>query len=244
MIRRLVGHSFRHRLITDRVVMLQPRAPTPLAAILSLVPPPVLARLVAMLTRSMRRRHPQLISAFARLDPAVMHVELVDVPRRFVIAFGGGRMDLRMLRAADPLPANATIRGSLAALVDLLEGRIDGDTLFFTRQIEITGSTAVIVAVRNTLDREEIIMRDEIAALFGPLERPARRIARRVDRVAGRVRSQLAATHAQLHAMDVAPQHSAAEFDALREEVKALSARLARLDVRQMRAAATTAPTS
>ncbi len=88
------------------------------------------------------------------------------------------------------------------ALIDLLEGRIDGDAMFFSREIEITGSTAVIVAVRNTLDREEIVITDEIAAMFGPLERPARRIALRVDTAIGRARARIATIHARLHEAD------------------------------------------
>ncbi len=227
-------HRFGHRLITDRVVMLHPRAPTPLVAMASLVPPAILARMVAVLSRSIRRRHPDLIHAFARLEPAVVHVELVDLPMRFAIAFGCGRMDLRLLRGTATAPPDATIRGGLDALIDLLEGRIDGDTLFFARKLQITGSTAVIVAVRNTLDREEISVRDEIAASFGPLQTPARGIARRVDLLAG----HLAAAHARLHAHDAVPDSNVAELDALRAEVKAMGTRIAKLDVRQLRGAA------
>ena len=145
------------------------------AATLSLIPSPVLARLTILLNRAMRRRHPKLVANFARLDPAVVHVFPNDLPHRFAIEFGGGKMDVRVLRDDAPKPPDAEIRGNLMALIDLLEGRIDGDAMFFSREIEITGSTAVIVAVRNTLDREEIVITDEIAAMFGPLERPARR---------------------------------------------------------------------
>jgi uncharacterized protein YceH (UPF0502 family) len=102
----------------------------------------------------------------------------------------------------------------------------------------------VIVAVRNTLDREEIVIRDEIASLFGPLERPARRIARRVDFAVGRARARVAAMHGRLHEGDAHERDLAAEFEALRAEVKALKTRLAKLDVRQLRSdvAATGAP--
>jgi O2-independent ubiquinone biosynthesis accessory factor UbiT len=119
--------------------------------------------------------------------------------------------------------------------------KIDSDALFFTRDIEITGSTAVTVAVRNTLDREEIVMRDEIAALFGPFERPARRIGRHLDRIVGLARTQVATLHAKLHEADAPPRDLAAECDALQAEVKALKTRLAKLDVRQMRTADTAA---
>ncbi len=209
---------------------------SPAASALSLVPEPVLARFVALLMRGMRRRHPKLVAAFVRLDPAVVHVAPFDLSHRFSIVFGGGRMDVCVLSAADTRRADATIRGNLAALIDLLEGRIDGDSMFFTRDIEISGSTAVIVAVRNTLDREEILMRDEVAALFGPLERPARRLARRLQGTIRGARDRAAAMHASLHAHDAPVRDIAAECDGLRAEVKALKTRLAKLDVRQLRA--------
>jgi predicted lipid carrier protein YhbT len=218
----------------------------PLAsAALSMVPSPVLARMVGLLTRIMRRRHPHLVENFSRLDHAIIHIEPTDLPHRFEIEFGAGQMDVRVLTDDDPPPPDARIRGSLAALIALLEGKIDSDAMFFTRDIEITGSTAVSVAVRNTLDREEIVMRDEIAALFGPFERPARRIGRRLDRVIGLVGTQIATLHAKLHEANGPSRDLGAECDALRAEVKALKTRLAKMDVRQMRTtdtAATGAP--
>jgi predicted lipid carrier protein YhbT len=214
------------------------------AATLSLIPSPVLARLTVLLNKAMRRRHPRLVANFARLDPAVVHVFPSDLPHRFAIEFGGGKMDVRVLRDDGPKPPDAEIRGNLMALIDLLEGRIDGDAMFFSREIEITGSTAVIVAVRNTLDREEILITDEIAAIFGPLERPARRIALRVDTAITRARARIATIHARLHEAEGPARDLGAETDALRAEVKALKIRLAKLDVRQMRtdSAATGAP--
>jgi predicted lipid carrier protein YhbT len=214
----------------------------PLAsAALSMVPSPVLARMVGLLTRIMRRRHPHLVENFSRLDHAIIHIEPTDLPHRFEIEFGAGQMDVRVLTDDDPPPPDARIRGSLAALIALLEGKIDSDAMFFTRDIEITGSTAVSVAVRNTLDREEIVMRDEIAALFGPFERPARRIGRRLDRVIGLAHAQVATLHAKLHEADGPSRDLGAECDALRAEVKALKTRLAKMDVRQMRTADTAA---
>ena len=221
------------------------RSTAPLAAAaISLVPAPVLARLVSLLMHGMRRRHPKLVSNFGRPDPAVVHVTPTDLRHRFAIEFGGGRMDVRVLPGADASPADAAIRGSLTTLIDLLEGRIDGDSMFFSRDIEITGSTTVIVALRNTLDREEILLRDDIAALFGPLERPARRAARLFGTALGHAHTRVAAIHAGLHAAEAPGRDLAAEHDALHAEVKALKTRLARLDVRQKRTniAATGAP--
>lgn len=216
--------------------MYKPLPTLPYSGALSLVPAPILSRLVPRLTRSMRRRHPRLVAAFSKLDPAVIHIEPHSMRHRFAIAFGGGRMGLSLLPVGDRSRADAIIRGNLTTLIDLLEGRIDGDSMFFARDIEITGDTAVAVAVRNTLDREEIVLRDEIAAMFGPMERPVRRIARRFKRMTDGTRTRIGALHTGLHAAEAPPRDIGAECDALRADVAVLRTQLAKFDVRQLRA--------
>ena len=221
-----------------------PSAPVAAAA-MSVIPAPLLARLVSLMMRSMRRRHPKLFDNFGKLDPAVIHVEATDLPHRIAIDYGRGRMEVRVLLDERGPPPDAKVKASLMTLVDLLEGRIDGDSMFFTRGLEVTGSTTVIVAVRNTLDREEVDIRDEIAAAFGPFEKPARRIGRAIEHGVARARARLVEFHAGLHAEQAGQRDLAAECDALRAEVKALKLRIAKLDVRQSKradAAATGAP--
>ena len=52
----------------------------------------------------------------------------------------------------------------------LLEARVDGDALFFTRELTVSGDTAAVVTLRNILDRETISVLDEASSLFGPLQ--------------------------------------------------------------------------
>jgi len=180
----------------------------------------------------MRRRHPKLFENFGRLDPAVIHVEATDLPQRIAIAYGNGRLDVRVLLDERGPPPDARVKASLVTLVDLLEGRIDGDSMFFTRGLEVTGSTTVIVAVRNTLDREEIHLRDEIAALFGPFEKPARRVGRAVETALDRLRAHVVEFHAGLHASQGPARDFGAECDALRAEIRVLRQQIAKQSVR------------
>lgn len=71
----------------------------------------------------------------------------------------------------------ATIRGSLRALVDLAEGRVDGDTLFFNRDLMIEGDTEAVLALRNSIEDADINLLQELAQLFGPFSKPAFTIA-------------------------------------------------------------------
>jgi predicted lipid carrier protein YhbT len=102
----------------------------------------------------------------AALDPAWVCLDPTDIPFQFVLRMGEGASISLYTGGRDTF--DATIAGDLEALIDMLEGRADGDALFFARRLKITGNTETVVALRNTLDREEIDLRDEICAALGP----------------------------------------------------------------------------
>jgi predicted lipid carrier protein YhbT len=177
--------------------MQQNHIPSPLArAAMRLFSASTLERMIGGLMRRMRRRHPKLFSNLERLDAATVRIEPSDVPHHFLLAFGGGEASLAVVDSSD-VPCNACIKGKIEALIDMLEGRIDGDKLFFSRDIEITGDTAVIVALRNTLDREEIDLLDDMTSALGPFARPAREAVLLADNIARHVRERLTARHSE-----------------------------------------------
>ena len=197
------------------------------------LPPPVVARGGALLLRRLGRVHPRLFADLARLAPASVGVAPTDLPHRFRLEIGGGRPPrLALAQATDP-PPDAAIEGSLESLIDLLEGRIDGDALFFSRAITVTGDSAAVVGLRNTLDRYPIDVLEAATGLLGPLAVPARRIGQRLERLGEGLRTRLVATHASLHAAaQAAAPDPAAEIATLRGEVRRLATRLARLERR------------
>ncbi len=212
------------------------RQMTPYEGMLNLLPSFVLAPLVRRLNNVMRRRHPDLVSNFASLDPAVLHVLPTGLRHRFALAFGGGRLDISLLGIDENSMASATIKGDLSVLIDLLEGRYDGDAMFFSRELQISGDTSAIVAVRNTLDREELDLRGEIAALFGPFSYPARKVGTRIGGTMRRAQAAIVTLHDRLHEGQSASGKNDAELAALSGEVKLLQERVAKLLARQMRA--------
>ena len=201
------------------------------------LPPPVVARGGALLLRRLGRVHPRLFADLARLAPASVGVAPTDLPHRFRLEIGGGRPPRLALAQATDKPTDAAIEGSLDSLIDLLEGRIDGDALFFSRAITVTGDSAAVVGLRNTLDRYPIDVLEAATGLLGPLAGPARRVGQRIgqrlERLGEGVRARLVASHAALHAAaPAATQDQAAEIATLRGEVRRLATRLARLERR------------
>jgi predicted lipid carrier protein YhbT len=195
-----------------------------------LLPPPLLGAGAALLLRRMGRVHPALFRDLAALPPTTLRIAPADLPHRFLLHIGGGPPRLRIDRDGDT-PADSCVKGRLEALVALLEGRLDSDTAFFSRAITVTGDTAAVVGLRNTLERDGLEVMAEATALLGPLAGPARRTARRLETVSLRIRAALAEAHAALHRMPpAAPAAEAAELTGLRNEVRRLASRLARLE--------------
>ncbi len=199
------------------------------------MPAPLLDLGAAALLHKMGRNHPDLFSVLSEFRRTIIHIELTDLPRRFVLQFGDGAPSLKLAGAAHDAPADASVRGSLEALLALLEGRIDSDALFFTREIVIAGDTSAVVALRNILDREIISVLDEASSLLGPLQRFARAAALRWERRAERLRDRLLPGRAASDGLAHAERDATAESKELRAEIEALKTRLSKLEARQRR---------
>ena len=196
-----------------------------------MLPRPVLARFAAAIIRNLDQVHPRLLSNLSRLEPAVVHIAPVDLPYRFELKLGQEPVGFAIV---DPgkTGADAEIVASVATFVDLLEGRIDSDTLFFQRDLKISGNTAVIVGLRNVLDREELGIVNIIAAPLGPLEAPARTVARLCDRFLDRLGARAAALHRTLHLSAKPDNELASDLERCRSAITALTARIARLEAK------------
>ncbi|WP_372395891.1 SCP2 sterol-binding domain-containing protein [Azospirillum sp. HJ39] len=130
--------------------------------------------LLARLLRMLAVRHPRAFDALREMQDARVLIEPVDAPVALMMRVGPN-LSLHALRrepagaGLGDADADAVIRGPYARLLDLLEGRIDGDALFFRRELSIAGDTALILALRNTLDGEEMDLMADAASFAGPL---------------------------------------------------------------------------
>ncbi len=70
----------------------------------------------------------------------------------------------------------ARISGSFLTLLGMIDGRLDGDSLFFTRDLKVEGNTEAVVCLRNAIDDLEGSIMDDVAQACGPLSRPAQGI--------------------------------------------------------------------
>jgi len=84
-------------------------------------------------------------------------------------------------RHREPL-YDARVEGRFLDLLGLVDGNQDGDALFFSRDLKITGDTEAVVCLRNALDDVEGSIAEKVADMFGSPGRVALSLMRRAGK--------------------------------------------------------------
>lgn len=139
------------------------------------LPPVLLGPFLHAAMTVMRHRHPDVFARLQSLEGTSILIDPVDLPLRFLLRLEPPSPTLRALGRNDDsgLPT-ATIRGPLLVLIDLLEGRLDGDAAFFSRDLWFEGDTEAVLVLRNAIDSGEIDLKADLVSVMGPLAAPAR----------------------------------------------------------------------
>jgi predicted lipid carrier protein YhbT len=98
-----------------------------------------------------------------------------DLPFVFLVEPGTPRISV--LRNKDDFKTDAAIEGPLVLLLAVLEGKLDGDALFFSRDITVTGDMEAMLALRNALDDCNIDLPADLGRGAGPFAPLVRTIA-------------------------------------------------------------------
>ena len=177
--------------------------------------------------RAVVRRHPDMFERMGSFGDAAVCLDPVDLPFVLLMEPHATEPRLTVRASIEPEEVSATIRGPMATLIALAEGRVDGDALFFSRELVVEGDTEVIVALRNAIDGAGIDLIEDISRQLGPLGRPFRGLAGAAIGLIDRLRDDFE----QLRASLIAPAV---------KDVDAQTARIAALEgeVKQLRKAA------
>lgn len=143
--------------------------PKPLAGALRLLPKPPLSVALTLLTRRILQAHPGLIARLGDQAGKSFALDPTDLPIVLVLSLPGGQP--RIAVQSDASGADCRIAGKLSALLGLVHGAVDGDALFFSRDVVIDGDTEAALALRNAVDDAELDLSEEIARL-APLFAP------------------------------------------------------------------------
>jgi len=147
------------------------------------MPSPPLSVIQPVLRRIINRIAKDNPEMFGRLGPhyaALFVIDPVNLP--FVLMLRPDPDDLLLVaRSRQDIPEHdAKISGSFLDLLMLVDGDVDGDALFFARDLTITGNTEAVVCLRNALDDIEGSIAASVADMFGPPGRLSLKVFRRV----------------------------------------------------------------
>lgn len=139
------------------------------------LPLPIANLMLRRLTTKIVAGHPASFSRMAPYASAVFLIEPTDIPIQF-----RARLDSPTPVICQRRPTacawDARIAGPISSLLAMAEGTLDGDALFFSREISIGGNTDAILALRNAIDDAELNLPDEIVGLLGPLSPAAKHV--------------------------------------------------------------------
>ncbi len=114
---------------------------------------------------------------FERLGPHAAKrflVDPVDLPFVLLLRPKPEAPSLTPYRRSERPVHDAGIAGTFLDLLDMIDGRLDGDALFFSRDLRVSGDTEAVVALRNALDDLDGGVVDTVTGAFGPFSTPAR----------------------------------------------------------------------
>lgn len=136
------------------------------------VPLALIQPILTHIARHVAGSRPEL---FARLGPhtdKLFLIDPIDLPFVLLLRPNAAQPHLRASRRFPRPRHDAAIAGTFLNLLGMIDGSLDGDALFFSRDLRVSGDTEAVVALRNALDDCEGSALDSIVSAFGPLSVP------------------------------------------------------------------------
>jgi len=145
-----------------------PAAPPPFARLLPVPIAPLQPVFRRMITGVAARR-PELFERLGRHTGTTFLIDPLNLPFVVLLNPDPARPRMRAIRRRDIEPGrcDARIAGTFLTLLAMVDGKADGDALFFSRDLVIEGDTEAVVTLRNALDDSDRSVADDAAALFG-----------------------------------------------------------------------------
>lgn len=154
------------------------------------LPPPPLFLLRPILRRVAARvaaENPDLFDRLGAHRHSWFLIDPVNLPFMLYLRPDPDALDFRAVSRGAIPPHVARISGRFLRLLSLMDGDEDGDSMFFSRDLTVTGDTEAVVCLRNALDDVDRPVAETVADMFGP---PGRVALRALRQAAERERAQ------------------------------------------------------
>ncbi len=94
-------------------------------------------------------------------------IDPVNMPFVLMLIPDPENLTVRAEKRSGTLAHDARIAGTFLTLLDMIDGNLDGDALFFSRDLIIEGDTEAVVCLRNAMDDLDGSVADDIASVLG-----------------------------------------------------------------------------
>lgn len=162
---------------------------TPLSALLFLSLPlrplfikPLLQPCLNLAAKIMQKKYPNVVQCLSEFESANLLIDPLDLPFSIMLSMQSDKLLLTQVTKNQPIQYDAKITAAFWKLTQLMEGKIDGDALFFSRGLAIEGNMEIVLALRNRLDAEQIDLRKDLLSIWGPLAKPLGLIGNQLEK--------------------------------------------------------------
>ncbi len=159
--------------------------PRPISAAIGVLPLAPLGSALGLVLGAVLRRHRRIFDRLGTHAGKRFGLRPTDLPFALVLHADPARPHIAVSRHLPAHGLHARIAGPLAGLAGLVDGRLDGDALFFSRALSVEGDIEAVIALRNAIDDAGIDLLGDAASLLGPFAGPAERFARTALDLAG-----------------------------------------------------------
>lgn len=140
----------------------------------------VLQALLSRCIQTVAKNNPRIFNRLGIHSQKCFLIQPTDMPFVLFLRPNPQRPALLVKRTASEY-SDAKISGTFMNLLRLVEARMDGDALFFSRELVIEGDTEAVVALRNALDDMDSTVIDEAAKAFGKPGMLGLKVARKLE---------------------------------------------------------------
>lgn len=147
--------------------------------LLAPLPLPMLQPILRKIAVDTARCRPELFGRLGLHGRKRYLIDPLNMPFVLLLSPDPRHPTLRAHRRSKRVAYDARIAGTFLTLLAMIDGRLDGDALFFTRDLMIEGDTEAVVVLRNALDDLQGSLVEDMAGQFGALGRVALTMIRR-----------------------------------------------------------------
>ncbi len=133
---------------------------------------PLLKHIVIFVTEA----RPELFARLGIHKDTIFVIDPINMPFVLKLEPNPENPSLTAHRHHENIEHGAKISGTFLNLLKMIDGNLDGDALFFSRDLKIEGNTEAVVCLRNAMDDLEGSIVDDVTASLGAFNKPINKL--------------------------------------------------------------------